>query len=612
MSVRAPHRRAVVAGLAPLAALVAMLGAAPLAQASTSATTGQSSHSLQASGSDTTYAMMQKLDALYAGQNGCSVVPADAAKLPDGTCQSNYTGTAGDNATHDTVTEMYPVGSGAGIKQLCQQGLAGVPTVDFARSSRAIKDSDCDGLKAVAYAQDGISWWHSTAATSSSKDLHNLTRAQLVNIYNGTDKKWSDVDPTLPATDIVVYSVQAGSGTRSTFDGYLGIDSTQAIPAANKPGGTGPSHVIFENDASPIFANGDADNAIYFYSIGRFTQRASGSTPPQDVTGGELGQLDGVSADTAHVKDGTFPATRKLFNVYRYPSAAVTDYIGEKTGFLCRSDISADLRTKIEQQITGEGFVPFSVGSIGGGVSGTSYCRLTQTIDSTQPSVALTAGTGYRGVAAAVFSEPVTGVAASTFGVRVAGTSTPLAGALTCFDLQQRATACSGAVRSARFLPSANYVPGQKYEVFATSAIADRSANPLTTTPAVAFRGPLTVQDTDTPAVGYTAGWSRAAWSGASGGTYTRSTGTNTSLSSTFRGTAITYTWVRTASSGVARVYVDGALKATVNEYGSSAVSSTAIRGLVDKAHTIKVVVTGTKSAASHGVMVTLDRFTIS
>ncbi|NYG07300.1 ABC-type phosphate transport system substrate-binding protein [Phycicoccus badiiscoriae] len=613
MSVLAPRRRALLAGVVPIAAAAAVMVTPQLAMASTTAAHGATSHTLYASGSDTTYAMMQKLDSLYGGQRGCTVVPTDASLLPDGSCQSDYTGEADSNATHDTVTERYPVGSGSGIKQLCNQGLAGVPVVDFARSSRAIKTSDCDGLKAVAYAQDGISWWHSTASTSSSASLHDLTKAQLVNIYNGTLKTWHDVDPSLPANNIVIYSVQAGSGTRSTFDSYLGGDSTQAIPAANKPGGSGPSHVIFENDASPIFTNGDQNDAIYFYSIGRFTQKQAQSPQPGDVTGGELGALDGVAADTPDVKNGTFPARRSLFNVYRYAPEFVTSYIGERTGFLCRDDLPAATRAKVEQQISSEGFVPFADGSIGGGVSGTSFCRLTQTLDTSAPSVALTPTGGFRGAATATFSELVNGVGASSFGERVTGTTTPLAGTVTCYDLQQVATACTNPVKSARFTPSAGYVPGEKYEVFATaSAISDRAGNTLTATPAVAFRGPLAVQDVNVPPVAYTAGWTRLSSSAASGGTWTRSATKNAYALMTFRSTSLTYGYLRTTASGVAKVYVDGVLKATVNEYGSTARSAVTISHLTDARHTVKIVVVGAKSAASKGAFVSLDSLTVS
>ena len=49
----------------------------------------------------------------------------------------------------------------------------------------------------------------------------NLTLKQVAKIFNGTYKKWSEVDPSLPDKEIVVFTREAGSGTRGTFEEHV-------------------------------------------------------------------------------------------------------------------------------------------------------------------------------------------------------------------------------------------------------------------------------------------------------------------------------------------------------------------------------------------------------
>ncbi len=110
----------------------------------------------RASGSDTTYFMMQKISDLYnhAALYGCVI---------DTSNDENCVGT-GDPSTTDTVDNwdrneelqgVDVVGSGAGQNQLC--GLAPKPTglnVDYSRSSKP--PSACSSLVGLGYAVDGV------------------------------------------------------------------------------------------------------------------------------------------------------------------------------------------------------------------------------------------------------------------------------------------------------------------------------------------------------------------------------------------------------------------------------------------------------------------------
>lgn len=80
-----------------------------------------------------------------------------------------------------------------------------------------------------------------------------------------------------------------------------------------------------------------------------------------------------------------------------------------------------------------------------------------------------------------------------------------------------------------------------------------------------------------------------------------------------FRGTSITWTTVRNRTQGKARIYVDGVLKATVDNYSSTARYKVrrVVTGLTDAVHTVKIVVLGKHRKASHGNTITVDRLVV-
>jgi ABC-type phosphate transport system substrate-binding protein len=356
-------------------ALVGALAVQPAVAATTKGTR------VFGSGSDTTYFLMQKLDDLYNASPGCVVI--GAPQVENFTCYADTTETVKtENYYHDVSVENYPLGSSVGVSQLCHQGQAGTAVINYARSSRALRNTDCAGIRAVAYARDAITWWTHDSNTHTPA---SISQAQMQGIWNScTITTWGQVNGNGgDTTPILVYTAQNGSGTRAAFDGFLGTgaNSTNCIPATKKDGDfSNGERVIFENNAQPILDQNEQGTAIYPYSFGRFQQSGG--------EGGSLGKIDGVAATTTTIANGTFPYGRFLYNVYRattgslVASRATKSYIGEKTGWLCKSTAHAvnpltgnNFRTDIANAISAEGFVPLPLGTIGGGVSGSSYCR---------------------------------------------------------------------------------------------------------------------------------------------------------------------------------------------------------------------------------------------
>lgn len=151
------------------------------------------------------------------------------------------------NAVAESFMEKYPnvtiqaefTGSSAGVESL----LAG--SVDIGNSSRNLKDSETEGGAVEnIVAIDGIA-----VVVDPANTVTDLTKEQLIAIYQGETKNWSELGGMDQA--IVVVGREAGSGTRGAFEEILEIedlcayanelDSTGAVMAkvASTPGAIG-------------------------------------------------------------------------------------------------------------------------------------------------------------------------------------------------------------------------------------------------------------------------------------------------------------------------------------------------------------------------------------
>lgn len=348
-------RRLLAVGLASITGLTALTlpaAAAPdIGQRTGSVLIGR--------GSDTTYELMRRLGSLY----------NNAPTQEDGVTSENKLG--------DRVVNRLPEGSSVGIDQLCRQGESGVPETGFARSSRVPREGDCENLKFVAFARDGIIPVNFRELPNSpAKGVDNLTRAQLRGIFlDCTITNWRQVGGS--NAPIIVYTAQAGSGTRATFDdllvGTLGDglsgNSESCIPARYKDGDqSNGERVIFENNVTPILESGDAPRAIFYLSFGRFVRLA-------DTNIAQIA-VNGVLATAATIEDESYPFHREVYNVYYQFTAANTGvdpsvrqaaerFLGP-SGWICKapSEHTVNPRTgknygeMIDEIIREEGFVP--------------------------------------------------------------------------------------------------------------------------------------------------------------------------------------------------------------------------------------------------------------
>ncbi|WP_414707979.1 substrate-binding domain-containing protein [Rhizorhapis sp.] len=133
-------------------------------------------------------------------------------------------------------------GTGAGIKLFCAGVGAGHP--DIENASRRMKASEFEmcqknGVKDIVEVQVGIDGL--AFAESNKSPKFKLTPKQIYEALAATPygkeqkaEKWSDVDPSLPATTISVFGPPSTSGTRDAFAELILEKGCKSDPAMEK------------------------------------------------------------------------------------------------------------------------------------------------------------------------------------------------------------------------------------------------------------------------------------------------------------------------------------------------------------------------------------------
>lgn len=107
--------------------------------------------------------------------------------------------------------------------------------------------------------------------------------------------------------------------------------------------------------------------------------------------------------------------------------------------------------------------------------------------------------------------------------------------------------------------------------------------------------------------------WRIATASAASGDHFATSSTPGANVYFNFRGPGIDWVTITGPDQGIARVYVDGSLKRTDDNYSSSTRYGVvrSLRNMSEGAHSLRIVVSGKKRSASRGTYVAVDRFIV-
>jgi len=211
-------------------------------------------------------------------------------------------------------------GSGGGHK-IFAKGV-GENYVDITNSSRRMKKSELEkdmaaGIKKVIEVKigfDGIAITNSKEAASMNLTLEELAMATLEKVpMNGKlvanpYKKWSDINPKLPNSNIRIYGPPTSSGTRDAFEELV------LHKIAKKYKGILPKKPGVRKDGAYIPA-GENDNLIVqrlekdkkALGIFGYSYLMENADKIQAVT------IDGITPGPKTVASGKYPISRSLF-----------------------------------------------------------------------------------------------------------------------------------------------------------------------------------------------------------------------------------------------------------------------------------------------------------
>jgi phosphate transport system substrate-binding protein len=255
-------------------------------------------------------------------------------------------------------------GTGGGMKLFCAG--AGDDTPDIANASRRMKDSElaaCEAASVGPVVEVKIGYDGIVLATSKKAKPVPLTKRQLFQALakqvpvNGKlvpnpYKKWSDIDPALPAVKIEVLGPPPTSGTRDAFAELAMEGGAKAFPmladlkAKNEDEFKAATHALREDGA--YIEAGENDNLIVQKLVanpnafGIFGYSFLEQNP--DKLRGET--IDGVAPTFETISGGTYSISRALYfyvkkahigkvpGIKEYIAAFLSDAAASDDGYL--------------------------------------------------------------------------------------------------------------------------------------------------------------------------------------------------------------------------------------------------------------------------------------
>lgn len=191
----------------------------------------------------------KKLQGTVAGDGSSTVAPIIEAVVEE------YAG-----AQPDVKVSVGVSGTGGGFEKF----IAG--ETDFSNASRYIKDEEKAKLDeaGIAYTELALAYDGLSVVVNPENDwAKDLTVEQLKQIWteDGKTKKWSDLDPSWPAEEIIFYSPGTDSGTYDYFDEVV-LDGADLVSAAT----------LSEDDNMLVQGVAGDKNAIGFFGFAYYLE----------------------------------------------------------------------------------------------------------------------------------------------------------------------------------------------------------------------------------------------------------------------------------------------------------------------------------------------------
>lgn len=195
-------------------------------------------------------------------------------------------------------------GSGAGVKAVLDN------VSNFGMLARDIKDKEKEKIKDLynkTLGLDALTISVNPKNKVIAAKKNNLTKDEIIKIFSGEFKKWSDLDSSLPNEDIVVVTRDLGGGAHEVFQKKIMKDKKVRSDAIQAPSMGALVSKIIENP-----------NAIGYASFGMANQN-KGKIIPLNVDGVEptkeniLNKSYYISRPLIIMKNGKLTKTEKLF-----------------------------------------------------------------------------------------------------------------------------------------------------------------------------------------------------------------------------------------------------------------------------------------------------------
>jgi phosphate transport system substrate-binding protein len=221
-------------------------------------------------------------------------------------------------------------GSGAGRKKLCEG--VGENTIDIANSSSRIKQSDIDlcaangvtEIQEVRIGYDGIVFASDINGASfafTPADWYGALAAKVMKdgaLVDNTAKTWADVNPDLPAQDILAFIPGTKHGTREVFDEKViaaGCEATgahEAFKAAGDEKAKGCNEL--RTDGVSVDIDGDYTETLARIEANKNAIGVFGLSFYQNNTDKlQVATMSGIVPSTESIASGEYPVSRPLY-----------------------------------------------------------------------------------------------------------------------------------------------------------------------------------------------------------------------------------------------------------------------------------------------------------
>lgn len=257
-------------------------------------------------------------------------------------------------------------GSGAGRKKMCEG--VGTNTADIANSSSRITKGDFDlcmsngvtEIIEVRFGYDGIvfaSDINGPEFAYTQADIHGALAAKVLKdgaLVDNTAKTWADVNPAMPAQDILVFVPGTKHGTREVFDEKVLIQGCKdsgvhALHAAASTGADDKAKAADANkacmalrtDGLSVDIDGDYTETLARVDANKNGIGVFGLSFYQNNTDKlRVATMAGVVPTTESIAAGDYPVSRPLYFYIKKAHLGVIPGLQEYVDFFVSDDMA--------------------------------------------------------------------------------------------------------------------------------------------------------------------------------------------------------------------------------------------------------------------------------